>query len=249
MKLNGKVAVVTGAPTNIGRAVALALANEGADVLIHARSHLDSAQELVGLITSKGRKSALVAGDVADPRFAESLISSCIQHFGRVDILVNNAGKAEGGPFLELPSSHWSKLLEANFLTAVYCSQAAARHMLSAGSGCIINTASIRGNESVGRPGMMAYSAAKAALINFTKTLAIELAPAIRVNAVAPGFTFTSAFDDVPQAQQDAWISKTLIKRWILPEELAEAYVYLATSKVTTGEVLVVDGGYSLKEV
>ena len=154
---------------------------------------------------------------------------------------------AKGVPFLESDKSHWLELFDHNFFTAVLCSIEAARIMQARGSGKIINTTSIRGLEHVGRPGIMAYSAAKAALINFTKTLAKELAPAIQVNAVAPGFVLTPNYDTIPPQQKDAWIEGTLIKRWITPEEIVAPYLFLLSSEATTGEVVVVDGGFHLK--
>lgn len=126
----------------------------------------------------------------------------------------------------------------------VLCSQAAAKIMLEKVSGVILNTTSIRGLEHGGRPTAMAYSTAKAATISFTKNLAKELAPKIRVNAVAPGFTLTPNYDqDSPMVK--SFIEGTLIKRWIQPEEIAEALLYLATAEAVTGENLVVDGGYT----
>jgi len=113
--------------------------------------------------------------------------------------------------------------------------------------GAIVNTASIRGLDATGRPGIMAYSAAKAAMINFTKTLAKELAPRITVNAVAPGFVTTPNYDKTPEETKKEFIDGTLIKRWLQPEEIAEGILYLAGSPGVTGEVLVIDGGFSLK--
>lgn len=114
-------------------------------------------------------------------------------------------------------------------------------------SGAILNTSSIRGLSHCGREGIMAYSAAKAAVISFTKTLAKQLAPYVTVNAVAPGFVYTRAYDGMTDEAKRAFIEATALKRWIQPEEIADAFVYLASASAVTGEVLVVDGGFALK--
>ena len=139
----------------------------------------------------------------------------------------------------------WQDQYANNLFSMVLCSQAAAKIMLKTGSGVILNVTSIRGLEHGGRPTAMAYSTTKAATISFTKNLAKELAPNIRVNAVAPGFTLTPNYDqDSPLVK--SFIEGTLIKRWIQPEEIAEALLYLATAEAVTGENLVVDGGYTV---
>jgi 3-oxoacyl-[acyl-carrier protein] reductase len=247
MKLPSKVAVITGSSSHIGRCIALELARQGAKVVVNARTHRAAGEQIVQEITQRGGEAILVQADLSQPDEVKRLFAITLDWFDTVDVLINNAGMAKGVPFLESDKSHWLELFDHNFFTAVLCSIEAARIMQARGSGKIINTTSIRGLEHVGRPGIMAYSAAKAALINFTKTLAKELAPAIQVNAVAPGFVLTPNYDTIPPQQKDAWIERTLIKRWITPEEIVAPYLFLLSSEATTGEVVVVDGGFHLK--
>ncbi len=185
--------------------------------------------------------------DLAQPREVDALFEKALEKFGTVDILVNNAGAAASKPFLETTKEDWLRDFDNNLFSMVLCSQRAAKIMLEKGSGVILNTTSIRGIEHTGREGIMAYSAAKAAAISFTKTLAKELSPKIRVNAVAPGFVITPNYDNASQEVKDGFIAGTQIKRWIQPQEIAEAFLYLATAEAVTGENLVVDGGFTLK--
>ena len=247
MKLAHKVAVVTGASANIGRATALLFASEGADVVVTAKDRVTEADAVVGVITALGGRAIRVQADLARPGDVDRLFGETVSTFGRVDILVNNAGRATGKPFLDTTREDWLRDFDDNLFSMVLCSQAAARLMLGQGAGVILNTTSIRGLDHTGREGIMAYSAAKAAAISFTKTLAKELAPAIRVNAVAPGFVITPNYDAVPDDVKEQFIAGTLIKRWIQPDEIAAAFLYLATAAAVTGENLVVDGAFTLK--
>ncbi len=154
-----------------------------------------------------------------------NLFQQTLEKFGRLDILVNNAGRSFGQPFAEASRENWERAFNDNLMSAVFCAREAAKSMLAQGGGSIINTVSVRGMEHTGREGIMAYSAAKAGLINFTKTLAKQLAPWIMVNAVAPGFVYTRNFERFSKEQNDAFINATLIKRFITVEEIAEAYL------------------------
>lgn len=247
MKLTGKVAVVTGSAANIGRATAVAFAREGAEVVVTAQKRVAEADAVVDEINALGGRAIRIQADLARQADVDRVFGEAVAAFGRVDILVNNAGRGVARPFLDTTREDWVRDFDDNFFSMVLCSQAAARLMLSAGGGVILNTTSIRGIEHTGREGVMAYSAAKAAAISFTKTLAKELAPLIRVNAVAPGFVVTPNYDSVPDDVKDGFIEGTLIKRWIYPEEIAEAFLYLATAEAVTGENLVVDGAFTLK--
>ena len=247
MELKNRTAIITGSATNIGRAVALEYARLGCKVVINARRNRQAGEELCEQIKSSGGEALFVQADLSIPSDVTTLFQKTLAKFGTVDILINNAGTAKGKPFLETDRDYWVEAFDHNFFNAVLCSIEAGRIMKGAGTGKIINTSSIRGLEHVGRPGIMAYSAAKAALINFTKTLAKELAPNVQVNAVAPGFVLTSNYDTVSDTLKDEWIEGTLIKRWIGPAEMASPFVFLATNDAVTGEVLVVDGGFSLK--
>lgn len=248
MKLKDKVAIVTGSSSGIGKATAILFANEGSQIVVNCKTNVEGARKVVEKIKKNGGDAFYVQADVSKPNDVRNLFDQTLSKYETVDILVNNAGVARGKDFLETTKQDWINDLDDNFLGTVLCSQKAAKIMLSKGAGKILNTASIRGLDSTGREGIMAYSAAKAAVINFTKTLAKELAPQIQVNAVAPGFVETPPFDQVPQETKDRFIENTILKRWIRPEEIAEAFLYLATADSATGEVLVIDAGYTLKK-
>jgi 3-oxoacyl-[acyl-carrier protein] reductase len=247
MQLHGKVAVITGSSANIGRAIALRLSQLGCTIVVNSRSNVEGGKSVVAEIVGQGRQALYVQADVSDPDQADMLFARTLERFGTVDIMINNAGASRPTSFLESSKDHWIEVFNVNFFSAVLCAQRAARIMLEADGGTIINTSSVRGMNHAGREGIMAYSSAKAAINNFTKTLAKQLAPSITVNAVAPGFVYTSHYESVPNDVKDEFIDSTLIKRWIYADELAEAYVYLAQSDAVTGQILVVDGGFTLK--
>ncbi len=245
--LKSKVVLVTGASDNIGRAIALRFAEHGARLVINSRSNVEGGKKVVDEIESLGAEAIYVQADVSQPDAVASLFDAIVANFGTIDVLINNAGVVHEKPFLNLSKNDWLQAFDANFFTSVLCSQAAAKIMVKNGSGKIINNASIRGLDYAGRQGIMPYSAAKAALISFTRTLAKDLAPHINVNAVAPGYTLTSAFDGVPQETKDMLAEGALIKRWLNVDEIADAFLYLSVADGVTGEVLVVDGGWSLR--
>lgn len=247
MNLKDKVVVITGSSSNIGKATALLFAKAGSKLIINSNTNIAGGQEVAKQIVDSGGQAIYIQADVSNEKEVIRLFNQTIKKFGTVDVLINNAGTTPGQPFLETTVDVWQKAFADNLLSAVLCSREAAKIMLKNERGSIINTSSIRGLENTGREGLMAYSAAKAGIINFTKTLAKQLAPSIFVNAVAPGFVYTHNYDKMPQAQKDAFINATLIKRFIKPDEIAESYLFLAHSDIITGEVLVVDGGFTLK--
>ena len=247
MMFENKIVVITGSSSGIGRATAIKFAKAGANIVVNSRSNVSGGHEVVEKIEQLGQKAIYVQGDLSEPDCVTALFESTLKTFGTVDILINNAGGAAGQPFLETTRDHWVKAFDANLFSAVLCAREAAKIMLKKGEGTIINTSSVRGIAHTGREGIMAYSAAKAAVINFTKTLAKELAPNITVNAVAPGFVYTSNYDNFPQELKDAFIEATTIKRFIHVDEIADAFMYLASTNAVTGAVLVVDGGFTLK--
>jgi 3-oxoacyl-[acyl-carrier protein] reductase len=245
--LESKVVLVTGSAANIGKAIALKFAKAGASVVINTRSNVKAGEDLAKFIQANGNNSLFVQADVSDPDQVKGLFAKVVDTFGTLDILVNNAGSAVEVSALSSTKEDWVKAFDSNFYSCVLCSIEAAKIMQKNDGGRIINTASIRGIEHGGRIGIMPYSAAKAAMINFTKTLAKELAPKILVNAVAPGFTLTSAFDGVSEARKAEFISDTYLKKWLTADEVADAFVYLAGADGITGEVLVIDAGWTLK--
>lgn len=247
MNLKNKVTIITGSSSGIGKSIAYLFAREGAYVVVNSDSNLTGGQEVVTQINQMGGSAIYIQGDMAVEANVIELFRQTLDKFETVDILINNAGKTIGQPFVEATRENWERAFNDNLMSAVFCSKEASKIMMAKKRGSIINTASVRGLENTGREGIMAYSAAKAALINFTKTLAKQLAPNITVNAIAPGFVWTQNYEKNPKEVNDAFSNATLIKRFIQPEEIAEAYAFLARSEIVTGEVLVVDGGFSLK--
>lgn len=246
MKLKGKVALITGSAANIGKAIALKFAAEGAKIIINTKNNVAGGEQVKEEIIASGGEAIFIQADVSDPKQVNNLFAKAVEKFATIDILINNAGSAIRVPFLESTKEHWSNIFDNNLFSTVLCSIEAVKIMKQNESGQILNMASIRGIEHSGSTTSMAYSAAKAAIINFTKTLAKELAPHILVNAVAPGFTKSTAFDNLPEAKINAFIDGSLLKKWITPDEIADAFLYLAGSQSITGEVLVVDAGWTL---
>jgi len=246
VKLKGKVALITGSAANIGKAIALKFAAEGAKIIINTKNNVAGGEQVKEEIIASGGEAIFIQADVSDPTQVNNLFAKAVEKFGTIDILINNAGSAIRVPFLESTKEHWSNIFDNNLFSTVLCSIEAVKIMKQNESGQILNMASIRGIEHSGSTTSMAYSAAKAAIINFTKTLAKELAPHILVNAVAPGFTKSTAFDNLPEAKINAFIDGSLLKKWITPDEIADAFLYLAGSQSITGEVLVVDAGWTL---
>lgn len=240
-----KTAIITGSTRGIGKAIALLLAKHGVNIVLNSRSRPEDLQSLMGKIKAMESGVIYIRADITKPKEVESLFNQTLDTFGRVDILVNNAGIHHPKNFFELTFEDWEKVLHTNVIGTFLCSQQAAKIMLKQKSGRIINIASVRALRHVGRPGNIDYSASKAAVANFSTTLAKLLAPDIQVNAVAPGPT------DTPM---NNWTKKdlkyTYLGRLMRPEEVAKIVVFLALEapESLTGELLVVDGGYSLKQ-
>jgi 3-oxoacyl-[acyl-carrier protein] reductase len=246
MNLRDSVVVVTGSSSGIGRTTAVLFASQGARLILNSKSNLAGGEQLAREIQTRGGKAVYVQADLGDPDAVAHLFDRAIEEFGTIDILINNAGNTPVASFLETTKEHWQQVLDDNFLSAVLCSQAAARIMLKRNGGKIINNSSFRGIEYAGIPLIIAYSCAKAALNAFTRTLAKELAPHINVNAVAPGFVYTQNYEKMSSNQKEQMQAAMLTRRFISMNEIAEAFLFLAQSDSITGEVLVVDGGLSL---
>ena len=244
MRLEGKTALVTGGGRGIGQAIALRLAKEGARVAI-VGPHRTTLDDTV----AKGKGIEPIVGDVTKPAEVDGALAAFMKKFGRIDVLVNNAGGTDPKPFFEKTAADWMRIWELNVVSAFLCAQAAAKPMLAAKKGTIINIASIRGVGHAGREPIMDYSAAKAGMISFTQTLAKQLAPHITVNAVGPGHTKTDIWKKLPAEVKEKMLAGTPLARFAEPEDIANAVVFFASDEAgfITGQHLVVDGGFGLK--
>lgn len=246
----GKVALVTGAASGIGRATATALAREGAAVLI-ADLQQAAGEAAAAAITTDGGRAACVHADVT--RDAEAMVAAAVEHFGRLDILVNNAGIFYPADFLATPFDAWRRAVDVMYFGSYHCAQAAARLMVQQGEGGrIVNISSV--NAFLGAPLSSHYNSAKGAIDQLTRCLAVELAPhGILVNGVAPGFVETpmAVIDGVNEHEtpdfQAFYVQRRRIPlaRPAEPAEIAEAVAFLASARCTyiTGHTIVVDGG------
>jgi len=243
--LTGKVALVTGGGRGLGRAIALALARQGADVAVNYRSNADSAAEVVAEIKAMGRGAIPVQGDTSAGREAcEAIVKAAIDEFGKIDILVNNAGITRDNLMMRMDEEEWESVLDTNLSGPFWMTRAIARPMLKARSGRIINMSSVAGR--MGNVGQANYASAKAGLIGLTKSVARELASrGITCNAIAPGLIETELTADIPAAAREFVINSTPLGYIGSVEDVAAAAVYFASdeSRYVTGQVLGVDGG------
>jgi pteridine reductase len=238
--LRGRVALVTGAAKRLGRAVALRLAEEGADVIVHYRSSSADAQSAVAEIERAGRRGFAIAADLASVAEIKRVFDETAKQFGRLDVLVNSAANFHPSSIISTTEEIWDASVDTNLKAPFFCAQAAAP-LLRRAKGTVINFADTGG--LVGWPGYIAHSASKAGVVMLTKVLAKALAPEVRVNAIAPG-TITMP-GDPPELAAD-FIKLTPLARTGAPSDIADAVVFLAKAKFITGQVLVVDGGRTL---
>jgi NAD(P)-dependent dehydrogenase (short-subunit alcohol dehydrogenase family) len=244
--LDGKAALVTGASRGIGAAIAVGMAEAGADVVLAARS-TDEIEALAGTIHGLGRRALAVTTDVTKPDDVRTCVERAIETMGALDILVNNAGGTRfTAPLLELRPEGWHKAISLNLDSVLYFCQEAGRHMVARGRGSVINISSMAGVH--GAPLLSYYAAAKHGVIGLTKTLAMEWGDAgVRVNAICPGWVKTELnkpfWSDEESAR--AYVQMQPIKRWGEPEEIAAAAVWLASDSASyvTGASIMIDGG------
>jgi len=247
MSLKNKFAIVTGSSSGIGRAIAIRLAKEGCKVVVNCKDSIDKAEKVVEEIKGNDSESTFIRADVSKQEDVKQLFKEALDAFGSVDILINNASKQGSSEFWDDKDDEWEQHFRNDFMSAVMCS----REFLKINKGKkvkkIVNISSIFGCGDHSNASFMPYSAAKAALNNFTKNLAREVAPNTLVNTIAPGYVRTPMWDNVDEKSIKACENETLIKRMILPEEIADAVRFLLSNDAMTGQVILVDGGLSLK--
>jgi pteridine reductase len=239
--MSGRVALVTGGAKRVGRAIVLALADAGADVVVHARESEREARATAEAVRKRGRRAAAVIADLTDADACRALPTIAVREFGRLDVLVHSAGAFEATDPLSADADAWDRMFAVNARAAWLLTSAAAP-LLKRTRGCVVHVACA--SALTPWAGFLPYSASKAALVALTKGFAKALAPAVRVNAVAPGPVLPPPG---PAARRRAAAAATLLERWGRPEDVAQAVVYLATAPFVTGVVLPVDGGRSAR--
>ncbi|HHV62719.1 MAG TPA: glucose 1-dehydrogenase [Firmicutes bacterium] len=250
-KLTDRVAIVTGAAQGLGEAMAQALAEAGADIVI-ADINEDLARSTAQRLSNvTGRQCIAIRTDVTDEPDVDAMVKATLDRFGKIDILVNNAGIVKHIPAEEMSLKDWDDVINLNLTAVFLCSQRVGRHMIQRKRGCIINISSMSGLIVNNPQPQVSYNASKAGVIMITRSLAAEWAKyGIRVNAIAPGYMETAMTRELLKTEMAIknWIGMTPMNRPGQPSELGGAVVYLASdaSSFTTGHILVVDGGYTI---
>jgi len=242
--LTGQVAIVTGASRGLGRAIALELAEKGADIVVNYAGSKQRAEEVVEEIKSLGRRSFAVQADVSSEEDVKNMVKKTIDEFGQLDILVNNAGITKDNLLMRMKEDEFDQVININLKGVFLCTKAVTRQMMRQRRGKIINVASIVGVR--GNPGQANYVAAKAGVIGLTKTTAQELASRnILVNAVAPGFITTDMTDVLTEEQRETILSLVPLARLGKPEDVARVVRFLASEDADyiTGQTIHIDGG------
>jgi len=242
--LPGRVAIVTGAGRGIGAATARTYAEAGADLVLAARTK-EQLDAVADDIRAMGRRALVIPCDVNENEAVEDIVAQAMNEFGRIDVVVNNAGGSMPRPFMDTSAGYLERAFHFNVTTAFVLTKAAAPHMLASGSGAVVNISS-----AIGRlrdRGFVAYGTAKAALTHMTRLMAADLAPKVRVNAIAVGSVATSALEIVLDNQEihDEMVRRTPVKRLGLPEDIAYCALYLASpaGSFVTGKLFEIDGG------
>lgn len=251
-ELKGKVALITGAGSGIGRAIALLFAREGAKIVVADISEADG-EKSVGLIKKAGGEAVFVEGDVSKAEVARRMADAAVGEYGKLDILCNNAGIESVGTIVDVSEEKWEKVINVNLKGTFLCSKYAIPRIIERGGGVVINIASVLG--LIGSKGEAAYCASKGAIVSLTRAMALDFASQnIRVNCICPGSVLTPTFRRVIGSSGDYErafkknLEKIPLKRVAEPEEIAYAALYLASDKSSyvTGSVLVIDGGWSI---
>ncbi len=246
--LAGKVAVVTGGGTGIGAGICEALAGAGAKVVVSPHKNVDGAERTATGLRQTGASAIVQACDVRDYDQVQALFEVTLREFGRVDILVNNAGITEPRALLEMTLDEWDKTLDINLRGMFLCTQRAAREMIKAGGGRVVNLSSVHGYGAV--PNHAHYEASKGGINMFTKACAIELAPHnIQVNAIAPGAIEVERYFDMPGYDRQEWGQRIPAGRVGLPDDIGPLAAFLCTEGASymTGQIIWVDGGMTTR--
>ena len=245
MKLNGKVALITGSSRGIGRSTAIKFAEEGANIVINYKNNKEKALEVLDIIKSSGSDAIIVQCDVSKEDQVKQMVEESIKKFGKIDILVNNAGIVYDIPLFDKTVEQWKEVINTNLIGSFICSKYCSKHMKKQGSGSIINISSTNGINALS-PYSADYDTSKAGLISLTKNMAEELGPNIRVNSIAPGWVDTDINKDLPEDFVEDEKKKIILKRFGKPEEIASAALFLASedSSFMTRAIIMVDGGY-----
>jgi len=241
--LKNRNALITGASSGIGRAIAIALAQQGSNVIINFRSNEDLAKEVLAECNKYSKKNIAVRADITKENEVKEMFGKIKKDFGNLDILINNAGIYDGGDNLT-NIEVFEKLWENNFLAQVRVTKYALEMMKK---GKIINITSIHGRLGHGPRGATGYGALKAAFDHYTKNLAKNLAPDIIVNAIAPGKTLTPIWGDITKEEEKEYAQDHLIKRFITPDEIADGVIFILKNDAVCGEILTIDGGMGIK--
>jgi len=248
-RLDGRAAVITGGGRGIGRAICVAFAKEGADVIVNYASKDQPAQEVVEMIKKIGRKGVAVKGNVAIKADADRIIQTAIDNFGKIEILVNNAGVSKPNMLYKMTEEQWNEVIDIHLKGPFLCIQAASKFMMERKYGRIINVTSAAG--LWGTKGQINYSSAKGGIVALTKSAARELAGSgITVNVVQPGYVSTEMTEKIrtDPKLKEIYAGRVLLGRFAEPEEVSPAFVFLASDEASyiTGQILCVDGGLGM---
>jgi 3-oxoacyl-[acyl-carrier protein] reductase len=247
MDAKKKIALVTGSSRGIGAATAIKLAEDGCDVAINYLSNSEAAESVLKKIESLGQKAVAIQADISDFEHVQTLVSQAVNALGGLNILVNNAGYSAHGTLDVLTTEDWRKMMASTLDAAFYCAKCSLPHMKDSGWGKIVNVSSLRA--MTGSDHSSHYASAKAGLIGFTKSLALELAPEITVNAVSPGYTATDMNAKSIAEKGDQIRAKVPLNHIAEPEEIADVIAFLCSDKSSyvTGETINVNGGIYMR--
>jgi len=244
--MSERIAVVTGCSAGIGRSIAVALAKKNYIVVGNSRREDDRAKNLLSELHQYSSGSIFIPGDLSGDVAAAEFCRVVADNVPKVDVLINNAGRTEPTSINSFDTKEWRSQFDANFFSAVFVTNGLLS-LVQRCNGSIVNISSVRGLFDNGREGVIAYSAAKAALNSFTKTLAKALAPNVTVNAILPGFTATTYLERAPAEQVAGWKGSSAIQRFIEPDEIADITISVAENKAMTGSLVLADGGLALR--